>query len=265
MRRRCLFVSLSLLILTGIGSAQMLSVTMTPNPAPSMTNITISVFNRSGGPLFTPGGCLVTTIRSGSPTGPIVRAFPCTFLGVAIPACNSGLATRMTTWNQAVSPSGFATPGDYYFEILHSPSQFGPISAEYYCVTISGATPSPALSAVNAPVVGQPFNMAINSPSDPFAFYAVVLSFSTNVGTVVTPTLRMCLDQDALFTLTFPAPPPQAVNFQGGLDSIGQTNSIFRLIPNAPVISCLALHAQAGLLTITGNVVLTNDLPFTIL
>lgn len=252
---------MALLVLSSPLGAQLLSVSF-PNPVPTGTPITVTCRNRSGIPLWTPGGCLITAVHQGSPTGPIVGVFPCTFLGVSIPACGSALAPRTATW----TPSSVVTPGNYFFEIQTQTAPIGgPITSEFYMVTINGAVPGPALNALTPPTLGTFYQLEVNAPAMPFGFYGVVMSFTTNVGTTVLPGLTLALDTDALFLLTLQNPPPQLINFSGILDPNGYTNQIYIALPNIPALACQSLHAQAGVVDLTGTtVVLTNDRAFTL-
>lgn len=244
--------------LAAVAPAQQLAVSVSPNPAPLGASITVSA-NAAYSTLFTPFGCLVTSIRSGSPTGPVVRVFPCTFLSVAIPPCGSASPPRQTIWNQAVT-GGTAAPGDYWFEIQHSPSQFGATTTEFFCVRIDGAIPGPKLSAPAAPTWNSFFTLNIDAPLYPTEFYLVALSASTNVGIPLGPGQLLCLDDDILFSFSFPTPLPLFQGFQSNLDSAGQSVGLGIQFPANPGLICFPFHAQAAILPIGGGIVLTNEL-----
>ncbi len=243
--------------------AQDLSVTVSPNPAPLGATITVTAQDASGLGLYTPFGCLISSIRSGTPGGPTVRVFPCTFLGVAIPPC-PGAAVRTGTWNQSVT-GGTAAPGLYWIEIQKSVGPFGAITTEWHSVTIDTAVPSvPVLSAVNTPTWGNVFQMAVNAPSHPSETYVVAMSLTTNTGLLVSPGVFLSLDLDALFFLSFPTPDPILfANFQGVLDSNGAATGIGINFPNVP-LGCIPLHAQVATVDSFANVALSNDLHFTV-
>lgn len=251
------------LVVASVASAQQLAVSISPNPAPLGAAITISA-EGAYAPLWTPGGCLVTSIRSGGPTGPVVRVFPCTFLGVAIPQCGTGGVPRTTVWNQIVTGNVNAAPGDYWVTISHSPAQFGPITTEAFCVTIEAAATDPKLTAPAAPLWGSFFPLALDAPLYAGSIYAVALAGSTNVGIPLAPPDLLCLDFDDLFNFSFPVPLPLFTNFQGVLDSAGQAPGLGIQFPPNPGLTCFPFHAQAVILDISGALVATNGLALTV-
>lgn len=251
------------LLAASVASAQQLSVAISPNPAPLGAPITISA-EAAYGPLWTPGGCLVTSVRSGGPNGPVVRVFGCTFLAVAIPVCGTGGTPRTTVWNQLLTGNGSAAPGDYWVTIAHSPAPFSAITTEAFCVTIEAAATDPKLTASAAPQWGSYFAMNLDAPLYPGSIYAVALSGSTNVGIPLSPTELLCLDFDALFNFSFPAPLPPFINFQGGLDAAGQAPGLGIQFPPNPGLTCFPFHAQAVILDISGALVATNGLSLTV-
>ncbi len=249
--------------IAGASPAQQLSVSISPNPAPLGASITLQA-NAAYGTLFTPGGCLVTAIRSGSPTGPVVRNFPCTFLAVAIPICGSASPPRQTIWNQAVT-GGTAAPGDYWFQIQHSPAPFGATTTEFFCVRIDGAIPGPTLSAPAAPTWNSFFSLNINAPLYPTEFFVVALSGSTNVGIPLGPGQLLCLDDDFLLSLSFPMPIALFQGFQSYLDGAGQSAGVGIQFPANPGLICFPFHAQAAILPVGGGIVLTNELSLSVM
>lgn len=255
--KRAAFLSLAL---AAVGAAQNLCVTVSPNPAPLGSPITISGFAVPPGGLYTQSACWVPIIRSGTPTGPVIQALPCAFVAVAIPGCGSTSPPRTYTW----TPSPAIAPGLYWFQINVVQAQFGAVTSEFHSVTIQGAQPVPALSPVGSATWGAPFFLNLSASGHPGEAYAVALSGSTNTGLSIAPGLFLSLDVDAIFNLTFPAPDPLTfVAFQGALDSSGNAAGIGILIPPL-FLGCFPLHAQAGVVSATGGVALSNDLSFTI-
>lgn len=251
-------------LFASLASAQDLSVTISPNPAVIGTTITVTATDASGQGLYTPFGCLLSSVRSGVPGGTTVKLFPCTFLGIAIPACPSP-TPRTGTWNtsQVFIGGGVATPGLYWFEILKSIGPFGAISTEWHSVVLESGN-APALSAVNSPTWGSTFQLAINAPANSGEVYALAISASTNSGLAIAPGLHMSLDVDPLFNLSFPNPDAALfVNFQGFLDLSGAATGMAINIPPL-FIGCVPLHVQAGMISPGGAISLTNDLHFTI-
>ena len=88
-RPRFLSAAVAMLALIGSLDAQQLAVTISPNPAPVGSTITVTARDTSGLGLYTPNSCLIGGIRQGSQSGPNVYLSGCTFLCVAIPPCGS--------------------------------------------------------------------------------------------------------------------------------------------------------------------------------
>lgn len=242
--------------------AQGLCVTVAPDPAPQGSTITVTAHAKSATALYTPDGCLVQSIHSGTPNGPSVIGYFCITIPVQIPGC--GTATPRTfTWNQLDSNGAQATPGLYWFRIMHTSSMFGAAQTEWHCVTISGPTPGPVLSAPATGAWGVPLQLILTAPAHPGEFYAMALSGSTNAGLALTPALFLCLDQDAIFNLTFPTPAGATFSgFQGATDASG--NAVGTIFIPPLFLGCFPLHAQAGLIDASFNVSLSNEIHFTI-
>jgi hypothetical protein len=250
------------LLAASLVSAQQLCVTVSPNPAPQGVPITVTAQAAVPG-LYTPFGCLISSVRSGAPNGPQVGLFGCTFLSVAIPTYGSP-TSRTGVWNQTILGGGTAAPGVYWFQIDHVPGQFGsPTTTEWYSVTITDpVNPTPVLAAVNTPNFGSTFEMSLTGDSvrDPFAGYGVALSFTTNTGIPYAGGVA-CLDPDALFDLSLAQPANLFVNFQGALNYLAVNNAPIQiLIPSIPGILVVPIHAQAVVFPASGGFVLTNDL-----
>jgi hypothetical protein len=255
MSHRFPWAALLLAALPALARAQALSVTLSQNPAPLGTPITVTALDAYNRGLYTPGGCLITSVRKGAPNGPSVGFFPCTLLPVAIPPCGSP-TPRSATW----TPANNLTPDLYFIEITHSVGPFMPTTTEYYCVTLEGAVPGPRLAASGPPMVGGLLALNIAAPAYPNAIYVAALSGSTNVGIALPGGQRLCLDPDLLFSLTFPVPIPGIfTNFQGVLDASGQVGNIAVAIPNLPQLVCFPFHAQAVVLS-GSSLIPTNDL-----
>jgi hypothetical protein len=258
---------LATVLAAGLTFGQELTVTISPNPAP--LGVPVVVTAQAANPnIYTPVGCLIGAIHQGTPTGPECALFGCTFLPVAIPLYGSP-NFRQATWNQTVLPSvipgGVATPGLYWIEIKKQlGGGFGtPYGSEFFCVTIDDpANPAPALTAVNAPLFGSTFEMAITAnPAHAFAPYAVALSFTTNTGLPI-PGGFVCLDPDALFNLSLTGDPSLFVGFSGALNNIGTSWVPIQLnIPALAGVLVVPIHAQAVVLTSGGGFLLSNDLP----
>jgi hypothetical protein len=248
-------------VAASLSPAQQLTVTVSPNPAPLGSPVTVTA-QAAVQNLFTPFGCLITSVRSGTPNGPTVRLFPCTFLPGAIPLYGSP-TSRTGIWDQSVNPGGTATPGLYWFEINHTPGMFGsPTTTEWYSVTISDpADPTPVLAAVNAPLFGSSFQMSLTAggahASEP---YGIALSFTTNAGIAI-PGGHVSLDADDLFFLSLAQDPTIFVNFSGNLDFLGNSFLPIQLnIPPVAGVLVVPIHAQAVVFATGGGLLLSNDL-----
>lgn len=233
--------------------AQLLDVTVTPNPAPMGTPITLSVL-ASLPNQFTLGGCLVTEIRQGTPTGPTVRFFPCTFLGVAIPQCGPGAVPRTLSWNQtgAGAFAGQVPPGDYYFSLSVTNGLFGPVTQQSISVRIDATPPLPSLVQTMPATVGGIAFFQLTAAARPFDGYLTALSLSTNTGFQIPGGPFIGLDYDPLFELSFTGQlPTLLVDFTGSLDGAGQASTIAIVLPNDPIIQCLPLFMQSVVFPIT--------------
>lgn len=260
--KKVALVLAALVLATMIASAQELAVTVSPNPAPLGAPITITA-QATVPNLYTPFGCLVSEIRSGSPSGPTAALFPCTFLGVAIPLYGSP-TVRTSVWNQQVSGGGFATPGVYWCSISHTPGLFGsPTTTEWFSVTIHDPNnnPNPTLSAVTAPLFGSSFDMHLDAGSaNAGAPYGAACSFTSNTGIPFTGGVAS-LDPDNLFFLSLNQDPAFFLNFQGVLDQAGQSGQPIRImIPPVLGVLCIPIHAQAVVFQAGGALILSNDL-----
>jgi hypothetical protein len=253
-------------VIAALSSGQELTVTISPNPAPLGTTITVTAQAAHSG-FYTPLGCLLTDIHIGTPTGTSCALFGCTFLPSAIPLYGSP-QFRQATWNQTVLPSvipgGMATPGVYYLEIRRQVGNgFGaPYVSEFFPVTIDNpANPTPALAALNTPNFGSTFQMSlaagITHGGEP---YAVALSFTSNTGIPI-PGAHVALDNDSLFALSLTGDPSLFLNFSGVLDSAGSPfQPIQILIPAVPGVLVVPIHAQAVVVGPGGALTLSNDL-----
>lgn len=245
-------------------NAQFLSVNVSPNPAPVGAPITVTCQATIPG-LFTPLGCLLSGVRSGTPTGPNVALFACTFLPGAIPQCGA-TTVRTGIWNQNLIGGGTATPGLYFFQINYTVGQFGAQQfTEYFCVTVHNpaVNPTPSLTAVNAPQFGTQFQMSLNAPTHPNEFYAVVMSTTTNVG-LAYPGGFTCLDNDFLLQATLNPNPAIFVNFAGATDPTGLATGIAINFPAVVGLGCVPLHAVAFIVDGGGGITQSNDLKITV-
>jgi hypothetical protein len=238
-----LLSGLLVLLITLPAPAQLLSVTVLPNPAPLGAPITVSASDAYGLGLGTSSGCLFTSVHAYAPGGPMVEAFVCIQIPLPIPAC--GQTPRTQTWAQTSMGGGMVGPGQYWFPIAYG----GPtgMRTEWFSVTIV-ASPSaaPTLGVQTPPQIGTTFMMGIIAPNHPGDAYYAAISGSTNAGFAISPVLHFSLDMDALFALSFPNPPLGLfANFQGNLDNLGQATNLAIALPNLPALSCLPLHVQA--------------------
>jgi hypothetical protein len=250
----------AILWVASTASGQALCITISPNPAPPATPITISGYAVSPNGLFSQSVCFVPIIHSGTPNGPVIQALPCAFVPTAIPGCGSTAPPRTYTW----TPGPQIAPGLYWFEIDWVSAPFGTPTSEFHGVTIQGTPPGPVLSGAATTPWAAPYLLALSAPAHPGEAYAVALSASTNTGLSIAPGLFLSLDVDAVFSLTFPTPDPALFqNFQGVLDAAGVANGIAILVPPL-FLGCVPLHAEAAVISAAGAVALSNEFSFTI-
>lgn len=225
-------------------SAQSLDVTISPNPAPPGATVTISA-KAAVANVWTPGGCLVTGIRQGSPTGPLVAGFPCTFLGVAVPQCGTTGSPRQSFW----TPSASLAPGLYYAQIATTNGLYGPMyPTQFYAITVTSATPSPTLVLGGTPAVGAAVPITLNAPAQPNDVYVIGMSGSTNSGFVANGAF-ISLDYDPLLLTSLDGSFPTVFqNFSGLLDATGTANGIVLAIPQIPGLACAPLFLQGVVL-----------------
>ncbi len=249
---------ISLLVAGVMLQAQSLDVAISPNPAPLGATIAITA-NSATSNVYTPFGCLVSAIRQGSPTGPVVRSFPCTYLGALIPQCGPGATPRTSQWNQTVT-GGVATPGLYYAVISTTAGLYGPaLPNQFYAITIAPTPTDPTLSLGAPATQGTLVPITLNAPANPFDVYILGLSGSTNVG-ILTGGAFVSLDFDALLPLSIDGSLPQVFqNFYGSLDGSGQANSVGLNIPSIPSLACTPLFLQGVILPSGSPTILTSN------
>jgi hypothetical protein len=245
-------------------SAQELCVTVSPNPAPIGSLITMTGHSKSSLAISTPSGCWVQSVRAGTPNGTPVQFWFCIQIPVAIPGCGTTMP-RFETWDQTDLNNAQVPPGLYWFEIQWTPTPFGPVTTEWHCVTISSPTATDPVLGYGGPLIwGSVVTFFLTvDPALVNALYAVALSGSTNTGISFGPGIFVSLDPDAIFDLTIPVPDPNYfVNFQGLVPSGG---TVFAAAVVPPLfIGCFPLHAQAAVIDSASNVTLSNAVSFTI-
>lgn len=221
-------------------SAQSLDVTISPNPAVAGATITISA--KSAIPnVWTPGGCLVTGIRQGSPTGPLVAGFPCTFLGVAVPQCGTAGSPRQSMW----TPSASLAPGLYYAQIATTNGLYGPLyPTQYYAITVAAPATAPTLAIGGTASVGAVVPVTLNAPSNPSDVFVVAMSGSTNAGFFASGAF-ISLDYDPILLASLDGSYPTVFqNFSGLLDAVGSSTGVALSIPQIPGLACAPLFLQ---------------------
>lgn len=252
---RCPILVLALAMLAIPATAQTIDVTWSANPVALGTPVTLSVTAAIPNQ-FTIGGCLVTEIRATTPTGPVVRLFPCTFLGVAIPDCGPTAIPRTLVWNQtgAGTFGGQVPAGEYWFGLMVTNGLFGPGAMQWISLTIDAGVQAPSLSETLPTVQGNGGLYLLNAPLRPFDTYLVAMSGSTNTGFAPAPGLFIGLDIDLLFTLSLSNALPGILNnFQGSLDQFGQATAINIQIPPNSGLTCFPFFLQAAVVPAVGS------------
>jgi hypothetical protein len=157
-------------------------------------------------------------------------------------------------------------PGTYWFEFRYYDTLMV-LRNEYFCFEIRSTLESAPLLTPQTPAQqGTNLVLSLNDTTSPGQLYVVAASFTSNTGIPVPGFASpLCLDPDALFNLSYPAPLPGLfTNFTGALDGTGLTTGITISIPVAPVLNFRGLHIQAVVL---GGAAprISNGLSFTIL
>jgi hypothetical protein len=205
-------------------------------------SVTITVSDTFGLGLQLPSSCVINAIYQGGPGGAAVNlGIFCLTVITPIPACGSGTASQ--SWSPTFAGSTLA-PGTYWIEVRFWDSSFSTLRSEYFCFAVDGTPPIPLLSQVTPPVIGTNWTLSLSSPPDPGAAYFMAASATTNVG-LPPGNPVFCLDQDAIFALSFPNPLPGVFNnFQGNLDAGGTAGNISISLPSLPLLICLRLNVQ---------------------
>ncbi len=242
-------------------AAQDVSMVVTPNPAPQGSSISVAVTAASQ-PISV-GGCVISGVHQGNPSGPnVMGPIFCITIVLNINAC----ATVTRTWNGNGTGGQPVPPGDYWIRVdIFSVGPLPVASSEFFPLTIVGPASRPTLTALTAPQIGQPLVFGIAAPADPNAPYIAAVSFTTNVGLALSGAQHLALDLDALFALSFPNPLPLLFSgFQGSLDATGSANNITLSLPFAPFLQCTGIACQAAVFPAAGGLQLTNGVSLTI-
>ena len=223
----CLFV-----LAAGSVCGQGLSATISPNPAPQGSPITITY--EASTMVYLSNGCGLTSVHQGSPAGPAVYTpFICTLqiilLGPGLPAS--------VQWQGLDNSGNPVAPGTYYVRVVAYVNGTGAqLPPSYFPVRIDPPPPTPVgpiLNMVGAPTRGQTLQLTINDPAEPFGTYFLAASLTTNQGLTISPTQHLALDQDILWNLSYPNPHPALfLNTLGTLDFYGYTAAPNVFIPN---------------------------------
>ncbi len=240
-------------------SAQSLDVTISPNPAVPGATITISARSALSN-VWTPGGCLVTGIRQGSPTGPLVAAFPCTFLGVAVPQCGTAGSPRQSNW----TPSASLAPGLYYAQIATTNGLYGPLyPTQYYAITVAAPATTPTLAIGGTASVGAVVPVTLNAPSNASDVFVIAMSGSTNAGFFANGAF-ISLDYDPLLLASLDGSYPTVFqNFSGLLDAVGASTGVSLAIPQIPGLACAPLFLQGVVIPNSAQAIIpTNVVSF---
>jgi hypothetical protein len=234
--------------------AQSISGTITPPIAAPGQQVTLTITGIQG--VILPDPCIPDDIRIGGPSGTVL--VPDISCGLIIVPLAPGQVVSAPPWTVPAS----AAPGSYWMRVRYFTATA--TIDEYFCLEVRtlGAS-GPTLAALSLAQVGQTLVLSLNDAASPGAPYIVAASFTSTVGLSVGGSLS-CLDADALFALSFPAPFPGLFNgFQGVLDATGGAGAISVAIPNDPVLDYFPLKLQAAI----GNpsqILLTNALNVTI-
>ena len=246
-------------------AAQNTSAEFSPNPAPPGVQIDFVATDATGSGLFLPSGCTWLEVRQGSPSGPVIDHLPQgTGCGAAlVPIAANG--SFGVSWNQIDTNTGLqVAPGTYWYRVSTLADVSSPIVQEWFCISIQDPS-DPTLRALTPAKAGQALALDIVAPTEPGAAYVTVASFTSNNPIVLTTGLPTCIDQDSLFSLSFPVPNPAVfTGFQGTLDAFGTAAGISVAIPASPVVNFQPLVLQAAVIGGPGGLRLTNAQSFTV-
>ncbi len=214
------------------------------SPTVSMTTLQTVTF---------PGPNYFGDVRFGSPTGTPVWTLP--------PGNWPGPVTLLplTSVSSSIWVPMTASPGFYWVQ-CRTVTPTGVQRDTFVCFevrvpTIQGGSvlfPGPILFQQSTAWIGTLFPLGLADSSSAGAFYIVSAALTCDTGINVGPSL-LCLDQDWLFNLAWPAPAPSAFGgFQGWLNAAGAATGITLSIPTDPTLAYWPLRFQAIIVQPTG-------------
>ncbi len=243
--RSLLLVLVCVVVANGQGQ---IAGTTTPDPAVGGGTVTLTLSAVSG-TIHLPSSQGFTSVRSGSPTGPIV---PCGCFSLPVIVTVNACQSYSTTW---VAPT-VILPETFWFEVVYYDAAWSQFT-EFFPVTVN--TAGPVLNEFSGALLGSWWQLALSAPGSAGMPYAAVASFTTNSGIAVPGIGFIALDNDVLFQLTLAnALPGYSLNLQGVLDMQGASPPIALFIPQLPQLACMALHMQAAVLQPSGSIALSQ-------
>lgn len=253
------------LLVTSLAAQPRISCTITPNPCPMGSNITMTFESTLSAQSLS--GCGANAIISGSPTGPL--SWGCTASLVSAPVFGPGSPQSFTI--PTVTAAGQLAPGHYWIRVpwrTTAPLVVQPDAFFPFRIDPVGGGGGPVLSATGAPTRGQYLVLGVDDPASAGSFYQLAVSLTTNSGVPAAGGVHVALDPDPLMFLSFPSPNPVIFpDFIGFLDPTGSASPLFTprvWIPNVQSIRGMGLAVQGAVTAPTGAVVLTNGLTFSI-
>lgn len=250
--RKALLALSALALAAGSTRAQVVAGEFSPNPAAPGDLVVLTLTDATGSGYQT--SCDFDMLRQGSQNGPVVPLFQgCT--GAVSTIGPHG--TREILWDQTDVDGNVQPPGRYWFRArtFTSTTHF-----DWFCLSIQDPD-DPALRVVVPPEVDGVAEFALSAPEEPFAFYVVLASVTSNEPLGVAG-LDLCLSTDALLAVTLHESNPVFRNGIGLLDDAGEA-AVQAVLPDDPSLAHQGFHLQALVETPSG-LVTTNDLSVTV-
>lgn len=243
-------ISFLLALLVADASAQAVSGSFSPNPAPIGVPVTFTGTEALGTGCNLPSPCGWYRIHQGSQSGPLVPLGQFC-IQVIVPVGPNG--TFAFTWNQHDSSGQQVPPGPYWFEVRTWDQGFQQLSINWFCISIQPAG-APSLTATGPARVGLQTPLQVHAPSEPGAIWVVACSLDCN-NPIAIPGLDVCLSLP-IFLEPFTTP-------LGVLDASGDSSGLELVVPNTPLALWQGLHVQSLVFGAAGLLV-TNTLSFTV-
>ena len=243
-------LSIMLVLFAGVCCVgQQVAAKTTPDPAMGGGVVTLTI-QATSGTVHLPSSQGYTSVRQGSPTGPIV---PGGSFWLPVIVTLAPCMTYAPTW---IAPA-VLLPETFWFEVMYFDANWIQ-HTEFFPVTVN-VVAGPVLNEFFPAQRGAWWQLALGAPSLPGSPYVAAISFTTNTGIAAPGIGFIALDNDLLFQLSLAnALPTASTNMQGILGMGGASAPITIFIPQVPQLACMPLHMQAAVMGASGTVFLTQ-------